>query len=95
MQVFRKYLEEKLGDPEFNKDYHKNCAICPLTVRIVTAIQESTQSPDYIASQCGIPADIIRDLEAADKCCVESVKKLCDHFGFPSPVDCLQDQITS
>lgn len=90
MQVFRKYLEEKLSDPEFKKDYHKNCAICPLTIRIVTAIGKSQERIEEIASQCGISAGIISDLESADKCCVESVKKLCDHFGIPQPEDCLQ-----
>jgi len=90
VQIFRKYLEEKLSDPEFNEIYYKNCAICPLTVRLVTAIKASTDQVELIASQCDIPVQTIMDLETAEKCCVESVKKLCDHFGIPRPADCLQ-----
>ena len=90
MQVFRKYLEEKLSDPEFTETYHNNCAICPLTVRLVTAVAESTEEMESIASRCDIPVQAIMDLETAEKCCVESVKKLSDYFGIPRPVNCLR-----
>ena len=90
MQVFRKYLEKKLSDPEFNENYHNHCAICPLTVRLVTAVAESREPLEVIASRCDIPVQTIMDLETAEKCCVESVKKLCDYFGIPQPADCLQ-----
>ena len=90
LQVFRKYLDKKLSDPEFNKNFHDYCAICPITVRIVTAISESQLSPEEIASQCEIPVEAIKNLETADKCCVASVKKLCKYFGIPKPVNCLQ-----
>jgi hypothetical protein len=90
VQVFRKYLDEKLNDPDFNKNFHDNCAICPTTVHIVTAISESLFVPEEIACQCDIPIEAIRNLEAADKCCVASVKKLCEYFGIPRPIDCLQ-----
>ncbi len=90
MQVFRKYFAEKLSDPEFNKNYYGNCAICPTTIRIVTKLSESFASAEEIASECGIAVETIRNLEAADKCCVTSVQKLCDYFNIPKPVDCLQ-----
>jgi len=90
MQVFKKYLDERLKDPEFNKTYFDNCAICPTTIRIVTEISESSILAEEIASACGISIETIRNLEAADKCCVTSVQKLCDYFNIPKPVDCLQ-----
>ncbi len=90
MQVFRKYLDKKLSDPEFNKNFHDSCAICPITVRIVTAISESPVLLDEIASKCNIPIQTVMDLESAEKCCVSSVKMLCDYFGISRPADCLQ-----
>jgi hypothetical protein len=92
VKVFRKYLTDKLSDPDFSAAYHHNCAVCPITVRIVAAVSASRDSMEHIASQCGITVQTIEDLKTADKCCIASVKKLCDHFGFPPPVDtlCLQ-----
>jgi len=95
MQVFRQYLDEKLEDPEFNKTYFDNCAICPTTVRIIDEISKSSLLAEEIALTCGITVKTLRDLEAADKCCRLSIKKLCDFFDLPQPENCLQLQKTS
>lgn len=90
MRVFRKYLENRLSNPEFSRYFHKRCAVCPVTIRIVIAVMQSGESMESIADQCGIPAQKIADLKTAEKCCVDSVKKLCDYFRIPQPDHCLQ-----
>ena len=90
MQIFRKYLNVKLSDPAFKKDYCNNCTVCPITVAIVKAIAESRISPNEIADLCGIPVQALSDLETAENCCVESVQKLCDYFGIQRPSRCLK-----
>jgi len=90
MQVFRQYLDEKLQNPAFTETYFSNCAICQTTVRIVTEITESSATTEEIASACSITLEALRNIEAADKCCVGSMKKLCKYFNLPQPENCLQ-----
>jgi len=91
MLVFRKYMDEKLSDSEYNINFHDNCAIYPTTTRIITALSNSSAALNEIASMCDTPKQIIRDLETAEKSCVASVKKLCDYFCIPQHGECLQN----
>ena len=90
MKIFRNLFTQKLSDPEFKRYYFKHCAICPITVQIISAVSASPESVDEIAAACGIPVQVIGDLETADNCCVASVKKLCAYFDIPGPVNCRQ-----
>jgi hypothetical protein len=90
MQVFRSLLKTKLNDPDFNELYRQQCAVCPVTVALVTALAEASYSQEEIAERCGISVQAISDLKTADYCDVGAVKKLCNYFGIPWTRNCLK-----
>ena len=92
MEVFRDYLELKLGNESFFRQYYGECAICPITVKIIKCIDESPRSASEIAKQCGISEHIINNLREADDCCMDSVRKIAAYFHLSPPKNCLKNK---
>lgn len=93
MKRFKDYLELKLSDESFFRQYHGNCAICPITVEIIKRIDESPATVAEISRHCNVAEDTITNLREADDCCVDSVRKIAGYFGIEPPKDCLKDKV--
>lgn len=93
MERFKDYLELKLSRESFYRQYHGNCAICPITVEIVRCIDQSELPLAEIARKCGVDESVIENLKEADHCCVDSVRTLSVFFGIAPPDDCLKDKV--
>ena len=93
MELFKDYLELKLGNKSFFRQYYGECSICPITVKIIKCIDESPRTVSEIAQQCGISELVITNLREADDCCVGSVRKIAEYFHISPPKDCLKDKV--
>ncbi len=88
MWSFRAYLKAKCADPSFNERYHEQCAICPKTVLIFTAIRERRLPHEEVAARAGVDPERLRLLEAAEECDFEEVRKLGRCLGLDLPEEC-------
>lgn len=77
-----------MNDISFKKEYYEHCSICPVTVSIIQKIERTNMSYETLAKQCGVSVQAIKNLERADDCCVDTVKKLCDYFSIVRPESC-------
>jgi hypothetical protein len=88
MKTFRTYLREKCADPEFFRCYQDQCAICPQTAKIFTAISDQGLSIGAVAQKAGVDPEHLALLESADRCSFDDVKKLCIALGLSLPGGC-------
>lgn len=80
MKRFKDYLDLKLSNESFYREYFGECAICPITVEIIKSIDESSKTAAEIALECGVEESVIENLRDADECCVNSVKTIAEYF---------------
>jgi hypothetical protein len=94
MERFKDYLGLKLSQKAFHQEYYGECSICPTTVEIVKRIDSSTISTAEIARKCGVDETVIENLRDADRCCVDSVRKIAAFFKLAPPENCLKDKVS-
>lgn len=88
MATFDSYKKDKLSNPEFKKRYTENCPICTTTVRIIDHMHRLGYSREKVAEIAGIDVRQLIDLEDAEHCDVEIVKKLWEAFNIEMPLHC-------
>jgi hypothetical protein len=90
MRTLNDLLKKKLANPDFNKTYCRECAVCPTTVEIIKRVLADSMTRREIADRVGISVESIDHLENAESCNVDDTQKLCDHFQIKTPENCLQ-----
>ncbi len=93
MERFKDYLDLKLSNESFFRQYYGQCSICPITVEIIKRIDESPETVAEIGLRCGVEEAVITNLREADDCCVDSVRKIAKYFNIETPEECLKDKV--
>ena len=91
MWSFRAYLKDKCADPGFDDQYHEQCAICPNTVMIITAMREQGLSIEDAARGAGVDLEHLELLESADRCSFDDVRKLGRYLNLPISAECKKE----
>lgn len=88
MYRFKDLLAQKLDDEGFRELYERECHVCCTTVRIIAKLHQDGIAPEAIAAELGVEASALHDLESADYCDPELVRRLCRHLGQAVPESC-------
>ena len=63
MWSFRAYLKAKCADQGFHAQYREQCAICPMTVLLISTIRERGLSNEAVAQGGGLELERLELLE--------------------------------
>jgi len=88
MWSFRAYLKAKCADQGFHAQYREQCAICPMTVLLISTIRERGLSNADVARGAEVDLERLELLESADRCSFDDVKKLYRFLDIPMSGEC-------
>ena len=88
MWTFKAYLHAKCADPLFRDHYHEHCAICPMTVLIISTIREHGLTYEDVAIGSGVKREHLELLESADQCIYDDVQKLARYLNLTWSDEC-------
>jgi HTH-type transcriptional regulator / antitoxin HipB len=81
MISFRDYLETKLKDKEFAKEFYKELHAVRLAIEIAQARESQGMTQSDLASKAHITQQQLSKVENAKACKVETLFKVCDALG--------------
>lgn len=80
--IFKQLKDKKLSDPEFNTFYSKECHICGVTAKTVSAMEGLEEKKGILDRLDISPADY-EDLKSGDRCNPSQVIRLAQSLGLP------------
>lgn len=86
-------VADKLNEKTFRKEYDEKCNICATTVTLIERYYELGVTKEELAHQINVSEKDITDLEDANNCKFEVVKKLCVKFDIPLPTSCIKQTL--
>jgi hypothetical protein len=88
MQNFRHYLCNKLSSDSFRKEYEASCCACAVTAEIFRILEQRQIPREQVCARCGIDTELLNEMETADNCDPESVRKIADFLEIPYENTC-------
>ena len=88
MLAFKRFIEDKLRDPEFKAIYNHECHVCAYTMQIFEALEREQMAIDDLADELGLSLSALERLKAADHCNPGMVIELCRHLKLSTPPAC-------
>ena len=86
-------VTDKLNEKAFKKEYDENCNICLTTIELIKRYYELGVTKEELAQQANISVKDLTDLEFANNCKFDVVKKLCAEFDIPLPTSCIKQKL--
>ena len=68
MRTFKDYLNRKLENPDFKKQFEQECCICQTVLDAAKIMEEKNISPEAIAHRLTKPVALIQALFDGDHC---------------------------
>lgn len=74
-------LNESLKDPEFKKEYEKDCADLESSVAIMKAREDSGLTQAQLAEKAGVPQSTVARIERGSSTSTRTLQKLAQAMG--------------